>query len=103
MPDISAIYISDGIAEGRTIDYVYRVYIEYESRWGTDAVLFMVDDKDRTYFTTAYGKEELVAYLTVAEVEIFGIEGFFGPGDEWEELSSSEIRKIEKNLIRKIC
>lgn len=98
LPDIEDIYISEAIADGKTIDYVYRVYIEYEGLWGTEAVLYIVDDKGNTYFATAYGEETLVNYLTLAEFEVNGIPGYFEPSDEWEELSSSEVRKFEKKF-----
>lgn len=98
LPDIEAIYVSETVAEGKTIDYVYRIYIEYEGRWGTEAVLYIVDDKENTYFATAYGDDKLANYLSLAEFEVNGIEGFFEPSDEWEELSSSEVKKFEKKL-----
>lgn len=40
----------------------------------------------------------IVNYLTIAEFEVNGIEGFFEPSDNWEELSSSEVRDIEKKF-----
>lgn len=98
LPDIEEIYISEAVADGKTIDYVYRVYIEYESIWGTESVLYIVDDKGKSYFATAYGEEKLANYLTMAEFEVKGIPGYFEPSDEWEELSSSEVRKFEKKF-----
>lgn len=98
LPDIEAIYVSETVAEGKTIDYVYRIYIEYEGRWGTEAVLYIVDDKGNTYFATAYGDDKLANYLSLAKYEVNGIEGFFEPSDEWEELSSPEVKKFEKKL-----
>ena len=98
LPDIEEIYISEAIADGKTIDYVYRVYIEYEGSWGTEAVLYIVDDKGKSYFATAYGEEKLANYLTMAEFEVNGIPGYFEPSDEWEELSSSEVKKFEKKF-----
>ena len=96
--NIEEIYISEAVADGKTIDYVYRVYIEYESIWGTESVLYIVDDKGKSYFATAYGEEKLANYLTMAEFEVKGIPGYFEPSDEWEELSSSEVRKFEKKF-----
>lgn len=98
LPDIEAIYVSETVAEGKTIDYVYRIYIEYEGCWGTEAVLYIVDDKGNTYFATAYGDDKLANYLSLAKYEVNGIEGFFEPSDEWEELSSPEVKKFEKKL-----
>ena len=98
LPDIEEIYISEEIAENSLIDYVYRVYIEYEGRWGTEKVLYIVDDEGKTYFATEYGDDKLVNYLTLAEFEVNGIEGIFEPSDEWEELSYSKVRKIEKKF-----
>lgn len=98
LPDIEEIYISETVAEEKTIDYVYRVYIEYEGCLGTEAVLYIVDGNGNTYFATAYGDDKLANYLTMAEFEVSGIEGFFGPSDEWEELSSLEVKKFEEKF-----
>lgn len=98
LPDIEEIYISETVAEDKTIDYVYRVYIEYEGRLGTEAVLYIVDDKGNTYLATAYGDDKLANYLKMAEFEVNGIEGFFEPSDEWKELSSSEVKKFEEKF-----
>lgn len=98
LPDIEEIYVSEEIAEDSLIDYVYRVYIEYEGSWGTRKAIFLVDDEGETYFATEYGDDKIVNYLTIAEFEVNGIEGFFEPSDNWEELSSSEVRDIEKKF-----
>ena len=98
LPDIEEIYVSEEIAEDSTIDYVYRVYIEYEGYWGTEKAIFLVDDEGETYFATEYGNDKVVNYLKIAEFEVNGIEGFFEPSDNWEKLSSSEVRNIEKKF-----
>lgn len=99
LPGIEKIYISEKIDDGSsTIDYVYRIYIEYESRWGTEKVMYIVDDKDERYFITEYSSEKLTCYIGIAEVEIHGIEGWFEPSDNWKELSSSDVKKIENKF-----
>lgn len=99
LPDIEEIYISEEIDDGSsTIDFVYRIYIEYESGWGTERVMYIVDDKNESYFITEYSSEKLTCYMGIAEMEIHGIEGLFEPSDNWEELSSSEVKKIEKKF-----
>lgn len=77
---------------------IYRIYIEYRGSWGTEKVMYIVDKKGNTYFITAYIDEKLSCYLTIAEFEINGLEGFFGPGGDWEKLSSSEVEKYAKKL-----
>lgn len=97
-PDVRNIYYSEKPAEDSTIDYIYRVYIEYRGSWGTESVIYVVDSKGNTYFITAYMDEKLSCYLTIAEFEINGLEGFFEPSGDWEKLSSSEIEEYEKKL-----
>lgn len=96
--DVKNIYYSEKTAEDSTIDYIYRVYIEYRGSWGTETVIYMVDKKENTYFITAYMDEKLSCYLTIAEYEINGFEGLFEPSGDWEKLSSSEVEKYEKKL-----
>lgn len=97
-PDVKNIYYSEKTAEDSTIDYTYRVYIEYKGSWGTEAVIYIVDKKGNTYFITAYMDEKLSCHLKVAEFEINGLEGLFEPSGDWEKLSSSEIEEYEKKL-----
>ncbi len=98
LPGVKNIYYSEKTAEDSTIDYIYRVYIEYRGSWGTETVIYMVDKNENTYFITAYMDEKLSCYLTIAEYEINGLEGLFEPSGDWEKLSSSEIEKYEKKL-----
>ena len=97
-PDVKNIYYSETPAEDSTIDYVYRVYIEYKGNWGKETVMYIVDKKGNTYFITAYMDEKLSSYLTVAEFEINGFESLFEPSGDWEKLSSSEVEKYEKKF-----
>lgn len=97
-PDVTNIYYSEKIAEDSTIDYIYRVYIEYRGSWGTESVIYIVDKKGNTYFITAYMDENLSCYLTIAKNEINGFEGLFEPSGDWEKLSLSEVEKYEKKL-----
>lgn len=97
-PDVKNIYYSETPDEDSTIDYVYRVYIEYRGSWGKETVMYIVDKKGNTYFITAYMDEKLSSYLTVAEFEINGFESLFEPSGDWEKLSSSEVEKYEKKF-----
>lgn len=97
-PDVKNIYYSEKPAENSTIDYIYRVFIEYRGSWGTEAVIYIVDKKGNTYFITAYMDKKLSSYLTLAEFEINGLEGLFEPSGDWEKLSLSEVEKYEKKL-----
>lgn len=97
--DISAIYTSDKVDDGQsTIDYVYRVYIEYNTDWITEKVLYIVDNEGETYFVKEDSDEKLSCYLTLAGVEIFGIEGYIDSSDDWDKMSMSDISKIEKKV-----
>lgn len=59
LPNIKAIYTSDEVDDGdSTIDYVYRVYIEYFSGLGTKKVMYIVDKRDETHYITQYSKEK---------------------------------------------
>lgn len=94
---ITEMYYSDKVAEGLTIDYIYRVYIVYQKPSGfEEEVLYIVDDNGWTYFVTDAdsNNEGLYSYKFLAEMEIFGQEGLWRPSGEWESRSKSEINKI---------
>ena len=108
LPDIKAIYTSEKAVKAitsekvdggfSTIDYVYRVYIEYSSGQGKNAVMYIVDNKGETYYITEHSSEILSRYLSLAEMEIFGLKGYWGPNRAWVKLSSSEISKMEEKV-----
>lgn len=100
---LQEVYVSDETGIDKTIDYVYRVYIVYKYTNSFDSkkegtALYMIDDKGKTYFIEDSSSEKLYAYKSIAEVEIFGLSGWFEPSDNWSELKSSEIDKIEKKI-----
>ena len=92
---LQEVYISDEISTDTTIDYVYRVYVVYKYTNSYDSkkegtALYMVDDNGKTYFIEDSSSEQLYAYKSIAEMEIFGLSGWFEPSDNWTELKSSE-------------
>lgn len=100
---LQEVYISDEISTDTTIDYVYRVYVVYKYTNSYDSkkegtALYMVDDNGKTYFIEDSSSEQLYAYKSIAEMEIFGLSGWFEPSDNWTELKSSEIERIEKKI-----
>lgn len=100
---LKEIYISDEVGENKTINYVYRVYIVYEYTNVYDGKsektsLYIVDDKGETYLVDDYSNESQYSYKSLAEMEIYGLEGWFEPSDNWDELTSSEIKKIQNKL-----
>lgn len=100
LPNIKAIYTSDEVDDGdSTIDYVYRVYIEYFSGLGTKKVMYIVDKRDETHYITQYSKEKYSSFLAVAEMQIFGVSGFWEPSGNWDKMSSSDIVEI-KNKVK---
>ena len=100
LPNIKEIYISDDINDGSsTIDYVYRIYIEYESGWETERVMYVVDDNDESYFITEYSNKKLANHIGIAELQIYGLEGWsFKSSAYWKELSSAAVKKIESKF-----
>lgn len=94
---ITKMYFSDEVAEGSTIDYIYRVYIVYkrEAEYEEEC-LYILDDKGIEYFVTDddSNNERLYCYKALAEVEIFGLEGWLEPSGKWESRSRGEIQKI---------
>ena len=100
---LEEIYISDEVGTDTTIDYVYRVYIEYKytnayDRRLEDTALYIIDDKGETYLIDDNSSEMQYAYKIIAEGEIYGIAGWFEPSDNWTELTGSEIRKIQAKI-----
>lgn len=100
---LQEVYVSDEINTDMTIDYVNRVYIvyQYSNSYDSkkeDTALYVVDDKGKTYFIEDGSSEQLYAYKSTAEMEIFGLPGWFEPSDNWTVLESSEIDKIEKKI-----
>lgn len=100
---LQEVYISDEMSTDTTIDYVYRVYVVYKYTNSYDSkkegtALYVVDDNGKTYFIEDSSSEQLYAYKSIAEMEIFGLSGWFEPSDNWTELKSSEIEKIEKKI-----
>lgn len=100
---LQEVYVSDETSTDTTIDYVYRVYVVYRYTNSYDGkkestALYVVDDKEKTYFIEDGSSEQLYAYKSIAEMEIFGLSGWFEPSDNWTELKSSEIDKIEKKI-----
>ena len=100
---LQEVYISDEESTDTTIDYVYRVYIVYRYTNSYDSkkegtVLYVIDDKGKTYFIEDSSSEQLYAYKSIAEMEIFGLSGWFEPSDNWIELEGSEVNKIEKKI-----
>lgn len=100
---LQEVYVSDEISTDTTIDYMYRVYIVYKYTNSYDdreegTLLYIVDDKGKTYFIDDSSSEQLSSYKSIAEVEIFGLSGLFEPSDNWIGLKSSEINKIEKKI-----
>lgn len=98
LPDIKAIYTSEDAGDDSTINYVYRVYIEYMSGSRTNQVLYLVDKKDETFYITKGSKEDLSSYLSMAYVEIFGVKGFLDPHGNWDKMSASDIAKIKDKV-----
>lgn len=99
LPSIKAIYTSDEVDDGdSTIDYVYRVYIEYFSGLGTKKVMYIVDKRDETHYITQYSKEKYTSFLAVAEMQIFGVSGFWEPSGNWDKMSASDIAKIKDKV-----
>lgn len=99
LPNIEAIYVSEEVGDGSyTIDYVYQVYVEYSTGWENDAVLYVIDDKGKSYYITESSHKRLSCYLKIAELGITGGDGLFKPSDNWKKLSKSEVKKIEDKI-----
>lgn len=98
LPTIKAIYTSEDKGDDSTIDYVYRVYIEYMSESGTDKVLYIVDKRGETFYITPASDESLSCYLSVVDMQIFGVSGIFEPYGNWDKMSASDIAKIKDKV-----
>lgn len=98
LPSIKAIYTSEDKGDDSTIDYVYRVYIEYMSESGTNKVLYIVDKKGETFYITPTSDETLSCYLSVVDMQIFGISDIIGPYGNWDKMSASDIAKIKDKV-----
>ncbi len=98
-PNVEAIYVSDEVHDGNTtIDYVYQVYIEYSKAWGTEAVLYVIDEKGKSYYITEASDERLLCYLKIAELWVTKGNDLLEPSERWIKLSESEVKKIEDKL-----
>lgn len=100
---LQEVYVSDETSTDTIIHYVYRVYIVYKytnsyDRKKEETVLYVVDDKGKTYFIEDSSSEQLYGHKVIAEMEIFGVPGFFEPYGNWTQLNNSEIKKIEKKI-----
>lgn len=80
--------------------YIQYGYTNSSNRKKESTFLYIVDDKGDKYLIDNFSSEKQRAYITIAEAQIFGLEGWFKPSGNWTELTNKEVKQIQQKITK---